>query len=37
MLAYDCQRASTGVPLAWPLAALLLVGIVTIAISSFGG
>ncbi len=35
-LAYDCARASTGMPLAWPLVALLLVGIVTIAIGTFG-
>ncbi|MGD9667756.1 MAG: hypothetical protein AB7U75_01730 [Hyphomicrobiaceae bacterium] len=36
-LAYDCARASGGVPLAWPLVALLLVGIVTLVVGSFAG
>ncbi len=37
-LAYDCQRAASGVPsFMWPLAALLLVGIMAIAFNSFGG
>ncbi len=36
-LAYDCTRASSGVPLAWPLIALFLVGIVALAVGSVGG
>ncbi len=35
-LAYDCQRNWIGYPLAWPLVAILLVGVVTLAIRGFG-
>lgn len=36
-LAYDCRRAASGIPFMWPLAALVLVAIMAIAVSAFGG
>lgn len=35
-LAYDCRRASTGVRLAWPLIALLVVAVLTLVFRTFG-